>query len=580
MYFIVNGDGINDMIVGAESADNPTIGGDNKAGMVYVIFGKNLTGSTAAFGDVDLQYIASGNTTVIRILGAAAGDRVGMSVSNAGDVNSDGLGDFIIGACKANSQTGIAYVIFGRNVPSSANGMVDLLLSSSTMPVDIGFRILGAALKYYLGSSVSNAGDVNGDGVDDLIVGAYLADPPNFPGSDSGIVYVIFGRDIPGGAAPFGDILAGSFTSETGIGFRLFGTVASTTGFSVSGAGDVNDDGIDDIVIGAPYAEPPDGQFDAGVSYVIYGRKSVAGAVVFGDIYLSSINASSDIGFCILGAFEDDHSGCSVSGAGDVNGDAVADVLVGTEFGSSYVIYGTPANPTSHPSSQPSSQPSRQPSRQPSAQPSTQPTLQPSTIAESKFILDYDLSDLSIAEGFTMTPWGTSVSAAGDINGDGVGDLIIGASWVNTNTGTVTVVFGRKGSELLNLDLANFVTGPDTGFRILAAASGDQIGYSVSNAGDLNKDGVSDLIIGAQSADVNARTNSGITYVIFGRRVTAAAGNAFTDIQLTNTAMAVDIGFRILGAAAGDLSGYSVNGAGDVNGDGIDDVIIGAVFAD
>ena len=545
----VNSDGIDDIIVGADSADNPTIGGDNNAGMVYVIFGKNMTGESGAVGDVDLSGIETGSVLGFRIIGAATNNHLGLFVSNAGDVNGDGVADIVIGACHANGDAGIAYVIFGRNVTSPAHMFEDIELSTTALAANVGFRVLGAAADDLFGSPVSNAGDVNGDGVDDIIIGAHQADPPGYPfNSFAGIVYVIFGRDIPNGAAPFGDILASSFTSGSGIGFRLFGTVVSTTGFSVSGAGDVNDDGIDDIVIGAPYAEPPDDQLDAGVSYIIYGRKSVVGSVVFEDIYLSSVNISSDIGFCILGAYDSDHSGFSVSGAGDVNGDTVDDLLVGTELGSSYVIYGTPASPTS----------------QPNSQPGTQPTTQPSMLVERYPFAEVDLRDIGEIRGFTMNSAGNCVSEAGDVNGDGIGDVIIGAYFLHSNTGVTIVLFGQKNTYRENIDLQTFVTGPDTGFRVMSLVANVMLGYSVSSAGDVNGDGVDDIMTGAFRANVDGKVSAGITYVIFGRRVTAAAGNAFTDIQLTDTAMAVDIGFRILGAAAGDLSGYSVSGAGDV----------------
>eukprot|EP01032_Pedospumella_encystans_P039229 gene39229-biopygen21915 len=175
---------------------------------------------------------------------------------------------------------------------------------------------------------------------------------------------------------------------------------------------------------------------------------------------------------------------------------------------------------------------------------------------------------------------GSAVSSAGDLNGDGVDDIIVGASWFNTNTGTAYVVFGSRTTVFENIDFATRITSQTTGFRILAVAGYDLCGHSVSKAGDVNGDGVDDIIIGAYAADPSvARANAGISYVIFGRKVTSPA-NAFTDIQLTNTAMSSGVGFRILGAVAADYSGATVSGAGDVNGDGIDDVIVGAYYAD
>eukprot|EP01032_Pedospumella_encystans_P039230 gene39230-biopygen21938 len=175
---------------------------------------------------------------------------------------------------------------------------------------------------------------------------------------------------------------------------------------------------------------------------------------------------------------------------------------------------------------------------------------------------------------------GSAVSSAGDLNGDGVDDMIVGASWYNTNTGTAYVVFGSRNAVYENIDFATRVTGQTTGFHILAAAGYDFCGHSVSKAGDVNGDGVDDIIIGAYAADPSAgKVNAGISYVIFGRKVISAA-NAFADIQLPTVAMAAGVGFRILGAYSVDYSGISVSGAGDVNDDGIDDVIIGAYSAD
>eukprot|EP01032_Pedospumella_encystans_P039149 gene39149-biopygen232 len=175
---------------------------------------------------------------------------------------------------------------------------------------------------------------------------------------------------------------------------------------------------------------------------------------------------------------------------------------------------------------------------------------------------------------------GSAVSSAGDLNGDGVDDVIIGASWVNTNTGIAYVVFGNADTLIEDIDFDTRITGLTTGFRILAAAGGDYCGRSVSKAGDVNGDGVDDVILGNQGADPAAgRGSAGISYVIFGRKVTSVA-NAFTDIQLPTTAMAANVGFRILGAMLLDYSGISVSGAGDINGDSIDDMIVGAYIAD
>eukprot|EP01032_Pedospumella_encystans_P039201 gene39201-biopygen13920 len=565
----VNGDGVDDVIVGAYVADPPNLTANSDAGIAYVVFGRNMTGSALAFGDVELSAIVTGSTLGFRILGAVAGDQLGVWVSRAGDVNNDGVGDVVVGARFADptevstiSDGGISYVIFGRRVTSPANAFGDIYLTSSTLPSDISFRILGTKVNDYSGTCVSSAGDINGDGMDDIMVGAANADPPTLVGnSKAGITYVIYGRNVAGGAPAFADLFLSSIVAGSTIGFRVFGaTYDDSSGYRVSNAGDVNGDGVNDIVIGALYADPQPSKADAGISYVIYGRKSIAGNNPFSDIDLATLSLGSSVGFRILGAAAQDRSGYGVSGAGDINGDGFDDVMVGTVAGPSYVIYGAPVSPTS----QPSSQPSRQPTSQPTSVPSTQ---------------ELSLSHLDTAQGFKMS-LGSAVSSAGDLNGDGVDDVIVAAAWWNGNTGIAFVVFGSFDQIFDHIDFATRVTGPTTGFRILPAEQGGLFGYSVSKAGDVNGDGVDDVIIGAYASNPDVgRPSAGISYVIFGRKVTSLA-NAFTDIQLPTTAMASNVGFRILGAAVGDRSGSSVSGAGDINADGIDDLVIGAYFAD
>jgi hypothetical protein len=483
--------------------------------------------ATAQFAAVQPLSALDGSNG-FRLDGGSENDNIGRAVSAAGDVNGDGLDDLIIGASGADpngSDSGSSYVVFGRSTGFAA--AIDL----STLDGSNGFRLDGGAVGDASGFAVSAAGDVNGDGLDDLIIGAIGASPN---GSQSGSSFVVFGRSTGFAAAIHLSTLDGN------NGFRLDGVATSDrSGFDVSAAGDINDDGLDDLILGA-YGADPIGS-DSGSSYVVFGRSTGFDAA----INLSTLKGSN--GFRLDGVTAGDRSGFAVSAAGDVNGDGVDELIIGASSaapngdrsGSSYVVFGR----------------------------------------STGFAAAINLSTLDGTNGFRLDGVaaedysGRAVSAAGDINGDGLDDLIIGAPYADPNgisSGRSYVVFGRSTGFAAAINLS--ALDGSNGFRLDGVAADDRSGRAVSATGDVNGDGLDDLIIGAVLTDPNG-SRSGSSYVVFGRRTGFAAAIGLSTLDGSN-------GFRLDGVAAGDYSGFAVSAAGDLNGDGIEDLIIGAPNAD
>ncbi len=357
------------------------------------------------------------------------------------------------------------------------------------------------------GDVISYAGDVNGDGYDDFLIGAWGNDEG---GSDAGKVYLIFGR--AGGWDKRVDLTR---ADASFIGEARF----DEAGRGISYAGDVNGDGYDDFLIGAPNNDKAGDK--TGQTYLFFGKPDGWRR----NTPLSAADAS------FLGVGNHDRSGSAVSNAGDVNGDGYDDFLIGAwandangdDAGAAYLIFGKPDGWRRN---------------------------TPLTLAKASWVGETARDEA-----------GKGVASAGDVNGDGYDDFLIGApsnSESKDFAGKVFLILGRpfgwSWKLVLNQADASFL-GEDTN-----DSAGNPIGY----IGDVNGDGFADFAVGAWSSDAN-QADAGQVYIFFGKKEIWPLGHSLS---------AADASF--VGETSGDAAGLALAPAGDVNGDGFDDLLIGA----
>jgi len=452
-------------------------------------------------------------------VGQQENDTLGYSLSDAGDVNGDGLDDYLMGSYLANGispHAGKIYLFFGSSDGPGPN------ISASN--ADVIF--MGNIENSTAGFSVSGIGDTNGDGLDDILIGApFITSQPIQPGR----AYLVLGRRAGWNATMDLKASDSSFVGRLGQSGSPPGQEWDGAGWIVSGAGDVNGDGYDDFLIGAPF---DDEKGNSGAVYLFFGRKDVwtndtslqqADAIFFGD--------------------ELTWSGFSISHAGDVNGDGLDDILIGATGGRTdgvrtgkvYLIFGKASG---------------------------WPKAQDLEDAGPSFY-GRNFSDRNWSEA------GWAVSGAGDVNGDGLDDFLIGAPGNPPGSlsngcypGDIYLLLGKRDWEWREQDLEF------SDVRYHGEGTCDKLGISVSGAGDVNGDGFDDMLFGAYLNEQQGYP-AGKAYLMLGKR------DLPTGSFVVSTASA-----SFIGEHENDRAGWAVTSAGDTDGDGLDDILVGAPGSD
>ena len=423
-------------------------------------------------------------------LGIDVGDYSGSAVDVGGDVNGDGYPDMIVGS-DSHGTTGAAWLIWGGPNHSDTTILSD--------PDIVSF--LGEEPGDDAGRSVAIGGDVNGDGFADILIGA-----PDHDGT--GIAYLIYGSPNLSGSISLGDPSI----------LRLEGQAYSATGCDVAIGGDVNMDGLDDMLIGAK--RDAISMKQGGAAYLVLGSTSLSGPINLSSRADSYFGAEADY----------DYVGTSVAIGGDVNGDGYGDILIGaphessfaTGTGAAYLVYGRSTWPYS---------------------------VDLGGATDAKFI-GIDIG----------TSVGDAVALGGDTNHDGYADILIGAPTYSGPGPGAGAVYLVPGSD--QLTGTRSLGDPDI-LEFVGETNYDSVGERLDISGDINGDGYSDIIIGANSED-HYGFNSGSVYIILD------SANRSTGASVSDP----DI-YKIYGTSSLGHLGSGV-ATGDINQDGIDDLLVGS----
>jgi FG-GAP-like repeat/RTX calcium-binding nonapeptide repeat (4 copies)/FG-GAP repeat len=474
----VNQDGIGDFVMSALYTND-----GEESGGAYVIFGK-----AGGLGTIDIDDLDPAQGFFVQ--GPADGHLIGDVLTPAGDFNGDGFDDWLIGSPRDSNYAGRSYLVFGR---AAGLGTLDL----ATLAATDGFAITNNVPQDWAGSGLSSAGDINHDGYDDIIVG-----------NVTNRAYVIFGK-----ASGFDTIELNAFDPSDG--FIIEGDGANDmAGAGATDVGDFNGDGIDDFAIGAVIANK---------AYIIFGKEAAWTDLDLGDL------AAAD-GLVISQGSSTDTFGYDLASAGDINGDGFEDLLVGTNNGRAYLIFGRASG---------------------------SPALELSSLGSAGFLI----------QGGDFDSFGSAVGSAGDVNGDGFDDMLIGAlgdSRGGHYAGGAYVVYG-KASGFSTIDVATMSDAE--GYFIQGEGKDAFVGARLKESADVNGDGFSDVLLGT-ARNSEGGLYAGAAYVVYGTVPTA-------DVVRVGT-----VAGQILAGGTGNDMLDGREGDDELYGNGGNDLLDGGLGAD
>lgn len=429
-------------------------------------------------------------------------------IAGVGDLNGDGIAEVMVGGPGSDDKAIDAGRVFisiglGAGVPSF----------TITDPLD-AIVVDGVLANDMLGATVGTISDLNGDLKPELLIGAPLMDRG---GADRGAGFVLWSPAAGDG------IDIGDPATAGGGGYIMRGEAnGDRAGTTMAAIADLNGDGKAEVLIGSIGSDA--GGVDSGAAHVVFGKATDT------VILLANVTAGTG-GFRITGEAAGDQAGSALTSVADLNGDGLAEIVVGAygndaggvDAGAVYVVFGK----------------------------ATTTGVSLTTIAAGT-------GGYRITGGTAGAHIGSAVASLGDVNGDGLGDLLIGAPGANE----AYVVFGQAGTT--EISLANVALGVG-GYRIIAEHAGDLSALSVAGGADYNRDGILDLVIGA-SRNNEGGTNAGAVYIVWG----GASGTV--DLSMIASGQG---GVKIVGVA-GSRAGSSVAVQSDMNGDGAPEVLIGS----